>query len=166
LDCCEIRFEFKDPEGVNGLRQTKPREDQVSTTGATVPGTWNDSSWKSRRLQWRNVVFKSVRKRRTAVLGRACRCDLGEPRRCDSFYRGRAMRLLTSLSDKRWKWVPDVPSIRELGYDFHVNAYMGYGAPKECRRPPWRNSARLSKKHPGTRNSWQTWKNSTPFQNP
>jgi|MudIll2142460700_1097286.scaffolds.fasta_scaffold08093_4 tripartite-type tricarboxylate transporter receptor subunit TctC len=122
---------FKTLKELTDYAKQNPGKIKYSTTGATVPGNVGMILLgKAAGVQWENVVFKSGAEAATAVLGGHVDATSANPIDVIPFIEAGRMRLLTSLSDKRWKWVPDVPSIRELGYDFHVNAYMGYGAPK------------------------------------
>ena len=51
------------------------------------------------------------------------------------FIKAGRLRLLSSLSSKRWEWVPDVPTVRELGYDIAIEGWYGLAAPKGIPRP-------------------------------
>ena len=45
------------------------------------------------------------------------------------------LRLLASFCNTRWKWVPDVPTVRDLGYKFDMESYYALGAPKGVPKP-------------------------------
>jgi tripartite-type tricarboxylate transporter receptor subunit TctC len=40
------------------------------------------------------------------------------------------LRRLVFMSNTRWKWVPDIPKVRELGYDFDLVTWLALAAPK------------------------------------
>jgi tripartite-type tricarboxylate transporter receptor subunit TctC len=44
-------------------------------------------------------------------------------------------RLLASMADVRWRLTPDVPTLKELGYDTYVTSYLACGAPKGVPKP-------------------------------
>jgi len=122
---------FKTLKELVDYAKQNPGKIKYSTTGATVPGNMGMILLgKAAGVQWENVVFKSGSEAATAVLGGHVDATSANPVDVIPFIEAGRMKLLTSLSDTRWKWVPDVPSIRELGYNFHVNAYMGFGTPK------------------------------------
>src|SRR5690606_29853158 len=39
------------------------------------------------------------------------------------------LRLLASVSPVRWKEMPDVPTLRELGFDVAIDSWLGLAAP-------------------------------------
>ena len=45
------------------------------------------------------------------------------------------MRLLASASPMRWKELPEVPTLREQGYDVEIDSWIGLAYPKGVPRP-------------------------------
>ncbi|WP_260443776.1 tripartite tricarboxylate transporter substrate binding protein [Delftia sp. HK171] len=45
------------------------------------------------------------------------------------------MRLLASASPMRWKELPEVPTLREQGYDVEIDSWIGLAYPKGVARP-------------------------------
>jgi len=115
---------------VNHAKQN-PGKIKYSTPG---PATPNNLAMlllgKTVGLQWDNVTFKSGAETATALLGGHVDAASVNPVDVISFIEAGRLRLLASLSDTRWKWVPDVPTARELGYNIHMSGWMGFGTPK------------------------------------
>ncbi len=86
-------------------------------------------------IQWDTVPFKGATLSMTALLGGHVTAstqiaDVAMPQ-----IDGGRVRLLGSLDTQRWKWQPDVPTLKEMGYDVVVTTYLGLGAPKGVPKP-------------------------------
>jgi tripartite-type tricarboxylate transporter receptor subunit TctC len=46
------------------------------------------------------------------------------------YIRAGQVRMLASYSDARSKWMPEIPTARELGYNFDVVSWLSFGTPK------------------------------------
>lgn len=75
------------------------------------------------------VVFKNTIDEVTAVLGGHIDVTNQDPPAVVGHIHSGKLRLLASFSKDRWTWVPDVPTVREQGYDFSVGASLGVAAP-------------------------------------
>lgn len=90
---------------------------------------------QSQQIKWSTVIFKGSGPAMTALLGGhvdACSniADVAMPH-----IKAGSVRLLASVSPERWKWVPDVPTVKELGYDVAVTSYFALGAPQGLPAP-------------------------------
>lgn len=90
---------------------------------------------KQAGIQWDTVPFKGAALSMTALLGGHVTAstqiaDVAVPQ-----IEGGRVRLLGSLDTKRWKWVPDVPTLKEMGYDVSVSTVLGLSAPKGVPAP-------------------------------
>ena len=91
---------------------------------------------KAAGVKWDCVPFKSGAEAATACLGGHVDVISGNPVDIIPFVEAGRMRALASMSDVRWKWLPDVPSIKELGYkNSEQNAFLGFGTPKGVPAP-------------------------------
>jgi len=86
-------------------------------------------------IKWDVVLFKGGTEAMTALLGghvdaNSQVADIAVPQ-----IKAGKVRLLASTSDTRWKWVPDVPTLRELGYNVAVTSYLATGTPKGVPKP-------------------------------
>lgn len=76
------------------------------------------------------VPTKSGSETNTAVLGGHVDSTVAIMADLLPFVKSKEMRLLASVSSARLEIAPDVPTLKELGYDIAINSYMGIGAPK------------------------------------
>ena len=81
------------------------------------------------------IPFKSTTDEVVSALGGTIDVTNQDPPVTVPQIRAGKLRLLASFSDQRWKWVPDVPTVKELGYDFSVSSYLGVAAPKGTPEP-------------------------------
>ncbi len=80
-------------------------------------------------IQWDTVPFQGATLSMTALLGGHVTAstqiaDVAVPQ-----IDGGKVRLLGSLDTVRWKWAPDVPTLKEMGYDVSVSTILGLSAP-------------------------------------
>ena len=90
---------------------------------------------KCKGLDWKAVVFKGGQNAMAAALGGhvdmfAQGADIALPH-----INGGRARLLGVFGDERWKWLPDVPTLKEMGCDISVTSYLAIGAPKGVPKP-------------------------------
>jgi len=80
-------------------------------------------------INWKAVPFKSGPEAIGAVLGKHISMMAGVTEWVPQVQSGE-MRLLAVFGDKRMKEFPDVPTLKELGYDITAGAFLGLGGPK------------------------------------
>ena len=90
---------------------------------------------KAEGIKFEPVIFKGGMEAMAAALGGHVDlfsqvADIAVPH-----IKGGKARLLASFDDRRWKWVPDVPSLKELGYNISVTSYLALGAPRGVPKP-------------------------------
>ena len=86
-------------------------------------------------VQWESVTFKGAPEAVAACLGGHVDIVSQNPLDVVPYIKAGRLRLLVSLSDTRWEWVPDVPTARELGYNFDVGSWLALGTPKNTPAP-------------------------------
>jgi tripartite-type tricarboxylate transporter receptor subunit TctC len=127
---------FKTLKDLVDYAKQNPGKIKYSSSG---PATPNNLAMlllgKTTGVKWDNVSFKSGAEAATAALGGHVDATSVNPVDVVSFTEAGRMRLLASLSDTRWKWIPDVPTARESGYNVQMSGWMGFGAPKGVPRP-------------------------------
>ncbi len=90
---------------------------------------------KAEGIKWEPVVFKTVAEEVSACLGGHIDITVSDPPNVLPHIKAGKLRLLVSVSGIRWKWVPDVPTAKEMGYNFTVESWTGLGAPKGVPKP-------------------------------
>jgi len=111
--------------------KANPGKIKYSTVGLATPTHFGMVQLAKREdLKWDVVVFKEVPAAVSACLGGHVEVVSQTPAAVVPAIKSGQLRLLASLSDTRWKWVPDVPTVRELGYDFDVVSWLALAAPK------------------------------------
>jgi len=86
-------------------------------------------------IKWDAVVFKGTVDAVTACLGGHVDVVSQGPGDVGPYITAGRMRLLASFSARRWEIAPDVPTVRELGYNFDVGSWLTLGAPKGIPKP-------------------------------
>jgi tripartite-type tricarboxylate transporter receptor subunit TctC len=129
--CVRSDSPFKTLKDLLDYAKQNPGKLKYATVGLATPTHFGMVQMaKLAGIKWEIVVFKDVPGTVTAVLGGHLPIIMQPPLTVAPLIKSGQLRLLASFSDTRWKWVPDVPTVRELGYDFDVVSRMGFGAPK------------------------------------
>jgi tripartite-type tricarboxylate transporter receptor subunit TctC len=90
---------------------------------------------KAEGIKWDVVVFKDTPATVAACLGGHVDIVSQNPGDVVPYIVSGRLRLLFSASSTRWKWVPDVPTAKELGYNFEIDSWLSLGAPKGVPKP-------------------------------
>ncbi len=77
------------------------------------------------------VPTQSGSETNTAVLGGHVESAVAVMSDLMPFVKSGEMRILASVSSERMEIAPDVPTLKELGYDIAINSYMGLGVHKD-----------------------------------
>jgi tripartite-type tricarboxylate transporter receptor subunit TctC len=80
-------------------------------------------------IQWTHVPYQGANPAMIALLGGHVMAESGSTEWMPHVKEGK-LRLLAAQGEKRMKAFPDVPTLRELGYDFTTGGYFMFVAPK------------------------------------
>jgi len=80
--------------------------------------------------RFEQVQYKSGAETVVALLGRQVDVIVQNPSDVVSQIRAGQLRLLASASPMRWREFPDVPTVKEVGYDVEIDSWLGVGVPK------------------------------------
>jgi tripartite-type tricarboxylate transporter receptor subunit TctC len=83
-----------------------------------------------KKVKFVHVPTKSGSETNTAVLGGHVESAVAIMADLMPFVKTNEMRILASVSSDRMEIAPNVPTLKEQGYDIAINSYMGLGAPK------------------------------------
>jgi tripartite-type tricarboxylate transporter receptor subunit TctC len=78
---------------------------------------------------FKSVPYQGGGEATAAVLGNQVDFTVNNPAPLISGLESGDLRLLVSLSDSKWEALPDVPTIRDLGYDYDLTSWFGLGGP-------------------------------------
>ena len=81
-------------------------------------------------IKWTHIPFNSGGESVTACLGGHTDATAQGSADLIPYIKAGKLRLLLILEDTRWPAMPDVPSMRDKGYDFFAMAYVSITAPK------------------------------------
>ena len=84
------------------------------------------------------VTYKSSAESVTAAMGRQVDVALQGPSEYAELVRAGKLKFIASASDFRLPWFPDVPTLREQGYDIGISGVIGVAAPKDIPPEPRR----------------------------
>jgi len=109
--------------------KANPDKLKYSTTGVGAPSHLGiEQLAMAENIKWRSVPYKGGVEAVVAVMGGIVDFHAPTPAEALPQLKAGKLRFLLSMSDKRWKAYPDVPTILEKGYDFHLFSYMSLGA--------------------------------------
>jgi len=77
------------------------------------------------------VTYKSSAESVTAAMGRQVDVALQGPSEYAELVKAGKLKFIASASDFRLPWFPDVPTIKEQGYDIGISGTIGIAAPKD-----------------------------------
>ena len=135
--CVRADSPFKTLKDLVQYAKANPGKIKYSAAGLAVPNHFGMALLAKAEggIKWELVVFKGNIEAVAACLGGHVDIVSQNPADVVPYIQSGKLRLLASLCDTRWKWVPDVPTVRELGYKFDVGSYYALGAPKGVPKP-------------------------------
>lgn len=80
--------------------------------------------------RFEEVNYKSGAETVSALLGGQVDVIVQNPSDIVQYVKAGKMRLLASASPMRWKELPDVPTLKEQGYDVEIDSWIGLAYPK------------------------------------
>jgi tripartite-type tricarboxylate transporter receptor subunit TctC len=123
--------QFKTLKDLVQYAKANPGKIKFSAIGAASPNNFGMVHLaKAEGIRWELVVFKGNIECVSAVLGGHVDIVSQTPADVVPYIKAGRLRLLASFCSVRWKWLPEVPTARELGYHFDVESYYALGAPK------------------------------------
>jgi tripartite-type tricarboxylate transporter receptor subunit TctC len=90
---------------------------------------------KQEKIQWTHVPFKGSAEAFTALLGGHITAQSGGVHEIMDHVKTGEVRVLAVHSENRMKGLPDVPTLKEQGYDFSAEIFLVIVAPKETPQP-------------------------------
>ncbi len=90
---------------------------------------------KNTGIKLRHVPFKGGAETLSALLGGHVDVAISAPDEAYALIEGGRVRSLVTFSGKRSKLIPNVPTLREVGYDFFMENMKGLVAPKGTPKP-------------------------------
>lgn len=88
---------------------------------------------RAEKVEWIQVPFKGGPEILSAMMGG--HVSLAATDFSPSLYKAKKMRSLAMFLNERWSEHPDIPTLRELGYQVPVPYFVGVGAPKGVPEP-------------------------------
>lgn len=85
--------------------------------------------------KFEQVPYKSGTETVTALLGGQVEAIVQNPSDVLAQIHSGKLRLLASASPIRWREFPNVPTMKEAGYDVEIDSWLGIAAPKGTPRP-------------------------------
>lgn len=76
------------------------------------------------------IPLQSGQETATAMVGGHTELSIGTPDSVIQFVENKEVRVLATISEERWHFMPNVPTLKELGYDVDISGWMAFGAPR------------------------------------
>lgn len=134
--CVRSDSQFKTLKDLVQYAKANPGKVKFSHIGLASPNHFGMVYLgKAEGIKWEPVIFKETPAAVAACLGGHVDIVSQNPGDVISYIKAGRLRLLVSFSDIRWEWVPDIPTVKELGYKFEVNSWLALGAPKGVPKP-------------------------------
>lgn len=106
----------------------------VITVGNSGIGSiWHIAAAKLEKelgVEFTHVPFSGAATAKTALMGGHIACSTASPSENAGPIEAGDLRMLAVMADKRSSLFPDVPTLKELGYDIQTTAWLGFGCPK------------------------------------
>ncbi len=127
---------FKTLKDLVTFAKANPGKIKYSVVSLTAPNNFGMVALaRAEKIQWEPVVFKETLANVTACLGGHVDVVSQNPGDVIPHIQAGKLRLLASFSEVRWKWVSEVPTVRELGYHFDQTSWLALGAPRGVPQP-------------------------------
>ncbi|NYT79776.1 tripartite tricarboxylate transporter substrate binding protein [Alcaligenaceae bacterium] len=99
-----------------------------------VPGAPNNIAFfqlaKKTGANFEQVLYKSGTESVAAVASGQVAATIQTPSEIKPFVDGGKVRLLASVSPERWSDAPDMPTMKDAGYDIQIESWLGVALPK------------------------------------
>lgn len=76
------------------------------------------------------IPFQSGQESAMALVGGHINLSIGTPDSVIQFIEKKEVTILAVVSEERWPFFPNVPTMKELGYDIDISGWMAFGAPR------------------------------------
>ena len=121
---------YKTVKDLVDFAKKNPGKVTYSTTGVGSPMHMAmEYIAKQEGVKWTHVPYPGTMPAFMALLGGHVMAQAGASE-CVPYIKEGKIRLLATISEKRVKSFPDVPTLRELGYDFFNETVFMFAAPK------------------------------------
>jgi tripartite-type tricarboxylate transporter receptor subunit TctC len=87
------------------------------------------------QLNWKHVPYRGDGEIIPAMLGGHVHAASGSPAAIVPHIRAGKLKLLAVTSKERWSYLPEVPTLLDLGYKFYQSSYFSLGAPAGIPEP-------------------------------
>jgi tripartite-type tricarboxylate transporter receptor subunit TctC len=126
---------FKTVKDLVEYARKNPGKVTYSTTGVGSPMHMAmEYIAKQEGIKWTHVPYPGTMPAFMALLGNHVTAQAGAAE-CVPYIKEGKIRLLATISEKRVKTFPDVPTLRELGYDTFNETVFMFAAPKGTPQP-------------------------------
>jgi len=106
----------------------------VITVGNSGIGSiWHIAAAKLEKelgVEFTHVPFTGASTAKAALMGGHIACSTASPSENAGPIEAGDLRMLAVMADQRSSLFPDVPTLKELGYDIQTTAWLGFGCPK------------------------------------
>jgi tripartite-type tricarboxylate transporter receptor subunit TctC len=127
---------FKTLKDIVSYAKANPGKVKYSCVALTAPNNFGMVYLaRAEKIQWEPVIFKETPAAVAACLGGHVDVVSQNPGDVIPHIKAGKLRLLASFSEVRWKWVGDIPTVRELGYQFDQTSWLALGVPKGVPNP-------------------------------
>ncbi len=76
------------------------------------------------------IPFQSGQENAMSMIGGHTNLSIGTPDSVIQFIEKKEVAILAAISEERWSFFPNIPTMKEQGYDIDVTGGMGFGAPR------------------------------------
>jgi len=115
------------------LAYAKENPGVITVGNSGIGSIWHIAALKLEKalgIEFTHVPFTGASMMKVALMGGHIACSTGSPMENASGVLSGDLRMLAVMADKRFSKFPDVPTLKELGYDVQTTAWSGLGCPK------------------------------------
>lgn len=115
------------------VEYAKENPGAVTVGNSGIGSIWHIAAAKLEKelgIEFTHVPFSGAATMKTALMGGHISVSTASPMENAGPIESGDLRLLAVMADKRSSLFPEVPTLKELGYDIQTSAWIGFGCPK------------------------------------
>jgi len=115
------------------VEYAKENPGAITVGNSGIGSIWHIAAAKLEKelgVEFTHVPFSGAATARTALMGGHIACSTASPSENAGAIEAGDLRMLAVMADQRSSLFPDVPTLKELGYDIQTTAWLGFGCPK------------------------------------
>lgn len=115
------------------IQYAKENPGVITVGNSGIGSIWHIAAAKLEKefgIEFTHVPFSGASTMKTALMGGHIACSTASPMENAGAIESGDLRMLAVMAGERSALFPEVPTLKELGYDLETSAWLGFGCPK------------------------------------